>query len=136
MLWRVVIVELTSTVISPLRALKNSAETSSVQPSMSWVSALPSSSAQRLLGYLFWIWGRFWQHMRTCSERERIVLNRRERSGITPMLFISSRTMFTGTAHRCSGVLSAYRTKRINRKAKKSDDRNSREEFWSSRMMK
>ena len=50
MLCRVVIVEFTSTVMSPLRLLKYSAETSSVQPNMSCVSALPTSSAQRLLG--------------------------------------------------------------------------------------
>lgn len=44
------VVELTSTVISPLRALKYSAVTSSVAPSMIWVSAFPSSSAHKLLG--------------------------------------------------------------------------------------
>ena len=64
-----------------------------------------------------------------------MVLKRREKSGMTPMLFISSRTIFTGTGHRCSGVLSAKRTSLMNRKAKKRDDRNSNEEFWSSKMM-
>lgn len=53
------------TVMSPLRALQYSAVTSSVQPSISCVSALPISSAHKLFGYRFWIWGRFWQHITT-----------------------------------------------------------------------
>ena len=73
--------------------------------------------------------------MRICSARDRTVLKRRPKSGMMPILFISSSMMFTGTLHRWSGVLSAYRTSFMNRKAKKRDDRNSREEFWSSRMM-
>ena len=50
---RVVMVELTSTVMSPLRALKYCADTSSVAPNITCVSALPNSSAHRLSGYRF-----------------------------------------------------------------------------------
>ena len=39
---------------TPLRAEKYSALTSSVQPSISCTSRLPTISAQRLLGYRFW----------------------------------------------------------------------------------
>ena len=56
MVWRTVMVEFTWILMSPLREEKYSAVKSSVQPSITCRSQLPTISAHRLLGYRFCSW--------------------------------------------------------------------------------
>ena len=128
-------------VMSPLRVDTYVAVTSSEQPSMSCVSQQPSISAQRLLSYRFWSWGRLCNASTSATERDRSVAAERAKSRplfppMVPILANSSSTKLTGTGQRPPGELSAKRVSRMNRNEKNSEDRKFMVLFWSSSITK
>ena len=127
---RTVIVDLTCTDISPDRAEKNSAETSSEQPIISWMSQLPMISDHRFFGY------RFCNCPKLCTasitrisldlttESERAKSEPSSAPPIRPTLLNSSKIRLTGTGHRPPGCTSANLLSLINIQLKNRDERN------------